>query len=222
MKSQIMKVEDFGVVALDGRPVVSSRKVAEVFHREHKSVLEAIRNCSCSEDFGRQNFRQSYYKNEQNKKQPEVLITKDGFAFIVMGFTGKKAACFKEAYINRFNEMERYIESRAISRLESRELTDAVQLLHDPPKHYHYSNEFDMINKIVLGVRAREFRLKHGIQKDGSIRDHLTPQEIDSIQKLQNFDTHLAKVIPDYRQRQKYLQDYHEKTTERKLCLTGS
>lgn len=33
-------------------------------------------------------------------------MTKDGFVFLVMGFTGKKAARFKEAYIEEFNRME--------------------------------------------------------------------------------------------------------------------
>ena len=33
-------------------------------------------------------------------------ITRDGFTFLAMGFTGKIAAKFKEAYINAFNEME--------------------------------------------------------------------------------------------------------------------
>ncbi|WP_440867560.1 Rha family transcriptional regulator [Symbiopectobacterium purcellii] len=33
-------------------------------------------------------------------------MTKDGFVFLIMGFTGKKAAAFKEAYIAEFNRME--------------------------------------------------------------------------------------------------------------------
>lgn len=223
MKIQIKKEASHGLVVLNGVPVVSSRKIAEAFGKRHDHVLESIRNCGCSKEFALPNFRESYYKDSQGKKQPEFLITKDGFAFIVMGFTGKKAAEFKEAYIQRFNEMEQYIKSRTMARLESRDLTDAVQLLHDPPKHYHYSNEFDMINKIVLGVRAREFRLKHGIPKDESIRDHLTPQEISAIEKLQAFDAHLAKVIPDYRQRQGLLKEYFKKISAQKhLELTGS
>lgn len=32
-------------------------------------------------------------------------MTKDGFIFLVMGFTGQKAAAIKEAYINAFNMM---------------------------------------------------------------------------------------------------------------------
>ena len=40
-----------------------------------------------------------------------VTMTKDGFSFLVMGYTGKKAARFKEAYINAFNKMESEIRS---------------------------------------------------------------------------------------------------------------
>jgi hypothetical protein len=45
-----------------------------------------------------------------------IDMTKDGFTFLVMGFTGRKAASFKEAYIARFNEMEAEIRAAAISR----------------------------------------------------------------------------------------------------------
>jgi phage regulator Rha-like protein len=34
-------------------------------------------------------------------------VTRDGFAFLAMGFTGKKAAQFKERYIAAFNAMEK-------------------------------------------------------------------------------------------------------------------
>jgi Rha family phage regulatory protein len=226
LKNQIIKV-DFGVIALKDIPVVSSRKVAEIFNKRHDNVLrdiEIIKNSllKIEEPNWNKNFIESFY-GDRGKKYPEYLLSRDGFTLLAMGFTGKKAVQFKVAYINCFNEMEQLIKSRYIARLESRELTDAVQLLHDPPKHYHFSNEYDMINKIVLGMRSREFKLKHGIPKDEqSIRPWLSLQEIQAIEKLQGFDKHLAKVIPDYRQRQKYLQDYFEKITERKLCLTGS
>lgn len=36
-------------------------------------------------------------------------MTKDGFSFLVMGYTGKKAGEFKEKFINNFNEMEKKI-----------------------------------------------------------------------------------------------------------------
>ncbi|HGJ5890835.1 MAG TPA: Rha family transcriptional regulator [Arsenophonus apicola] len=38
-------------------------------------------------------------------------MTKNGFIFLVMGFTGKKAAQFKEAYIAEFDKMESELNS---------------------------------------------------------------------------------------------------------------
>jgi Rha family phage regulatory protein len=37
-------------------------------------------------------------------------MTRDGFAFLVMGYRGKKTARFKEDYIRRFNQMESFIK----------------------------------------------------------------------------------------------------------------
>lgn len=39
-------------------------------------------------------------------------ITKNSFVFLVMGFTGKKAAQFKEAYIAEFDRMESELASQ--------------------------------------------------------------------------------------------------------------
>ena len=92
----------------DGRLFYDSLQVAEAFEKRHDNVLRDIRNLNCSENFRRLNFVEFSYKNEQNKKQPMYLMTKDGFIFLIMGYTGKKAAATKEAYINRFNQMEEF------------------------------------------------------------------------------------------------------------------
>ena len=49
--------------------------------------MRDIRNLDCSEVFRASNFGQSYYRNEQNKKQPMYLMTRDGFMFLVMGYS---------------------------------------------------------------------------------------------------------------------------------------
>ena len=36
-------------------------------------------------------------------------LTRDGFSFLVMGFTGKNAARFKEDYIRAFKPMNAYL-----------------------------------------------------------------------------------------------------------------
>lgn len=95
--------------------VTSSLQVAKVFNREHKNILAAIRKLDCSPDFTGLNFKRSFYISELahgvQKRQPLYYMTRDGFTFLVMGFTGKIAAQFKEAYIKAFNEMEKAIST---------------------------------------------------------------------------------------------------------------
>lgn len=107
-----MNAAELGLVLTEERVVVSSRDVARNFEKEHKDVLRAIKSLECSQEFGQRNFAPSSYLSDQNKEMPEYLITRDGFAFLAMGFTGKKAARFKEAYITAFNEMEWAIRAK--------------------------------------------------------------------------------------------------------------
>lgn len=206
--NQIANEKALGVVAIDGIAVVSSRDVSEIFNKNHQHVLEAIRSCQCSNEFSRSNFRQSKYKDSRGKIQPEILLTKNRFAFIVMGLTGKKAALFKEAYITRFDEMEQFIRSRHIARLEYPELTNMIKLVFNNPEWHYYSNEADMINRIVLGMSAKEFREENNIPKDASIRDYLTPRQAELIQKLQNFDIGLVATISGFHERKAALKAY--------------
>ncbi len=100
------------VIEQDNKPVTTSRKVAEVFEKEHYHVLRDVENLDCSENFRATNFGLSTYKSLQNKEMPEYIMTKDGFTFLAMGYTGKKAAQFKEAYIDAFNKMEQMLRSK--------------------------------------------------------------------------------------------------------------
>ena len=91
--------------------MTSSLLVAKEFGKAHAKVMRDIENLNCSDEFRLANFGDSYFKNEQGREFPMVTMTKDGFSFLVMGYTGKKAARFKEAYINAFNKMESEIRS---------------------------------------------------------------------------------------------------------------
>ena len=70
---------------------VTSREVAERFGKEHKHVLEAIRNLECSEEFNRSNFRPAEYADAKGEKRPEYHMTRDGFSLLCMGFTGEQS-----------------------------------------------------------------------------------------------------------------------------------
>ena len=215
MKEMIPK-DDYGVF-VDGHDValVDSRYVAQYFEKEHKNVVRDIRELDCSEEFSRLNFEQSTYKDASGKKNLCYLMTRDGFTMLTMGYTGKKAMQFKELYIRRFNEMERFIQTLVLTRKEFPLLTENIKLLHDHPKPYHFSNECDMINRIVTGMSAKQFRQANGIEKGKSIRPYLSDTQIQMMETLQKVDVGLLVSVPDFEQRKRYLEWYKMKMEEK-------
>lgn len=207
------------VTEIKEKPVTSSRKVAETFGKEHYNVLRDIEELECSVGFRALNFEVSSYKSKQNKKMPEYIMTKDGFTFLVMGYRGKKAARFKEAYIQRFNEMEAFINSLKQAKMEFPAFTNAIMEAHEEPKHYHFSNEINMINRIVLGLSASKFKEVNGIDKKvRSIRPYLELGQITMIEELQRIDIGLIVAGIEYEERKRILHAAYER---RNLALAG-
>lgn len=219
MKELIAK-DAFGIFA-DKHDIarVSSLAIAKYFEKEHKRVLRAIENLTetkngLSESFIKHNFKKTTYTDSTGRKLPCYDMTRDGFTLLAMGFTGKKALQFKEAYIKRFNEMEKFIRTLVEIRQEFPLLTTNIKLLHEHPKPYHFSNEADMLNRIVLGMTAKEFRVANGLKPGESIRPHLTDEQISILDTLQKIDIGLLLAIPDFNQRKRQLQWYLTQTVE--------
>lgn len=130
-------VQELSLVAVENEhAVTTSLRVAEVFGKQHKNVVRDIKSLDCSEEFRKLNFEPSKiaYQNGNIKKQlPMYYITRDGFMFLVMGFTGKTAAKWKEAYIKAFNEMEAKIRAeqmaKAIEEHDRKEAEEYEKLL---------------------------------------------------------------------------------------------
>ena len=91
--------------------LTNSLLVAEKFGKEHRRVMQDIRELGCSEEFRVHKFVQSSYINSQNKEMPMIIMTKDGFTLLAMGYTGDMAMKFKEEYIAAFNTMEQTLKS---------------------------------------------------------------------------------------------------------------
>ena len=127
------------VSIVNDKPMTTSLIVAKKFKREHRNVLRDIENLECSQEFRALNFELSSYRSKQGKDFPMYHMTRDGFVFLCMGFTGQEAAKWKEAYIGVFNAMEAEIaktkQNKAIewgrARHQTREarkdLTDCIQ-----------------------------------------------------------------------------------------------
>jgi Rha family phage regulatory protein len=104
-------------VVLSGTKLLTdSRRVAKHFGKRHADVLRSIKLMDCSDAFRERNFALTSTlvasPKGGHRKAPVVTMTKDGFVFLAMGFTGKDAARLKEAYIGALNAMAEQMHQR--------------------------------------------------------------------------------------------------------------
>ena len=91
---QLIPMNEFGLMAgKDYVARVDSRKIAEVFDKNHFDVLRSIKriigeDSGYSTDFTERNFAVSKYVDETGRKLPCYLLTRDGFVALAIGFTG--------------------------------------------------------------------------------------------------------------------------------------
>ena len=93
------------VVINNNQIVVSSKDIAEHFGKDHKHVLESIREILVAENSATKFYQETTHQN-RGKDYKAYLMNRDGFSLLAMSFTGKKALQWKLKYIEAFNEME--------------------------------------------------------------------------------------------------------------------
>ncbi|EES5393004.1 peptidase [Escherichia coli] len=167
------------IAIVDGQAVTSSLAVADFFSKRHDDVLKKIRILDCSPEFCARNFAETSIlvrqPNGGTRKLPCYQITRDGFAFLAMGFTGKRAARFKEAYINAFNLMEKslsgadasdmsavarnargvYLHLREIHQIWTSQLYPMLKAVESPLA----SKLYDRVGDAVFGAALVDSRL---------------------------------------------------------------
>lgn len=192
--------------------VVTSLDVAETFDKEHKRVLQDIRELKCSEEFRQHNFVQSEYLNAQSHKQPMFIMTRDGFTILVMGYNGEKAMQFKEAYIRQFNNMEKLLKEKFVERQKGitvrHIITDMIKQSreNDRMHGFAYSTYTDMIYKSLFGKSAKQFREQFGLSKKDSLRDCFTQEELRAIQSKEMLVSSLIDCGWGYEQIKEFIQ----------------
>ncbi|HDR7786431.1 TPA: Rha family transcriptional regulator [Bacillus paranthracis] len=111
-----MNMKELVFVNNNNEVVTDSLMVADHFNKNHKDVLKAIRNIVDTLNgagiVGERNFAPCTYEAENGRNYKKVVMTRDGFSMLVMGFTGKEALVFRANFINEFNRMEDYIRSQ--------------------------------------------------------------------------------------------------------------
>ncbi len=108
---------------------------------------------------------------------------------------------------DRLKEEMSYRESRLEAKTGFRPMTKAIADSHEVAKHYHYSNEVNLLYRIVIGVTAKEFCKHHNVN---TVRDYLTPKQLDQLNQLQTIDTGLILMGCPYEVRKETLQAHHD------------
>ncbi|ELP3923322.1 Rha family transcriptional regulator [Escherichia coli] len=180
------------ILIMNDMALTSSRDVADYFGKTHKDVLRKIESLGCSTEFAKRNFTLCFENNElQNgKPQPLYQITRDGFAFLAMGFTGKRAAQFKEAYINAFRKMECQISELPRGMLKIQQTLN-FDLLCDFCKFLNSTSEINgmLIGNASIMPRAPRVYLYHAYLSYVAVK---APGEAMSLTK---FGTEMPKVM---------------------------
>ncbi len=139
------------VEIVNGQLVTNSFKIAEHFEKRHDIVLRAIDNLECSSEFCARNFAETSAPVPMPRGGVRQIkaysITRDGFTFLAMGFTGAKAAQWKEAYIKAFNQME--------AALRKPEPLDAFITLHSGMQSLAGQRYLVTFNEEGTGYRAK-------------------------------------------------------------------
>ena len=136
-------------------------------------------------------------------------IGRKAFDLLVMGFTGTKALAVKVEYIKQFEYMKSVLTELNNSKLEHVELSESIlNYLCDGSNNdkFRYSNEYNMVYKLVLGKTAQQFRHDLDLPNKTIIKPYLTKEELALVNKLMTLDANLIQCGLTREERKEMLQ----------------
>ena len=107
--------------------------------------------------------------------------------------------------------MSEIIAAPATEKNDFSHITKALTLHYGEPKAYHFSNEYNMLNTIVLGMTAKQYRQVHGIKSNKS---YLTADEIKRLEMLEIVDMGLIAANLSFSERKEKLNSFMHKYAE--------
>lgn len=81
-----------------------------------------------------------------------------------------------------------------------------------------YSIEFSLLNTVILGMSATQYKNKNNIPKQNQIRNYFTDDQLDDVERLERYDAQLitSQAIFSYDERMKILQTEYSRVKDRK------
>lgn len=200
--------------------LTDSLNIAEMFEKRHDTVLRAIENKiknDSTQNCG-QCFFKTRYKDDSGKWNTKYLMNRDGFTFLAMGFTGKKADEWKWKYIKAFNKMESiimerkttaWLETRQQGKLIRKEETDIIKQLVEYAKSQG-SSHADMLYRTYTKLANRVVGVTD--------RDAATNAQLNDLSTMERL---IAKVVLDGMAEGKHYKQIYKDSKERLETVRG-
>ena len=179
---------------------MSSLEIAELLDVRHDKVKQSIERLSAREVISLPPMGEVKLKRERRFEPVGVynVCKRDTYVIVAQlspEFTGRLVDRWLEleaAETERATAKAMDSENRAALRMEYRPMTDALKTTREDigkeTRAHHYSNEADMINRIVTGYPAKKYKAVHEMP-DSSLRDLLTPIQKQAMLSLQKANT---------------------------------
>lgn len=183
---------------------VDSRIISKMLGIENKIVNETICYLLSDESGFSKDFRQANFEHVTDDNSDYYLLTRDGFIALLNLF--EISETLRNEYISSFSEVDEHIRYLQTLKEQHPQLTEAIKSVHDEPEFYHYSDEMDMLLKIVVGKTAKEFRFENRLPNCKAICFSLTPAQNDLFRVLELYDIGFVIAVPDVIHRRQMLE----------------
>lgn len=198
--------------SLGSTPTMSSRQIAKLTGKRHDNVVADILKMLAELGMHAPDFSGTY-KTPRGNTYTEYHLDRELTDTLITGYS----IALRHKVIQRWHALE--LKQAALdeakiarqrARLEAPALADAVKYSREAvgkgTKHYHYSNEFDLINRVVVGSSSKQLRDIRACGASEPLRDLLTPGEIKAVEHMQRLNASLIDVGMPYQERKAKLE----------------
>lgn len=189
---------------------MTSREIADLTGKRHDNVMQVISSLITAQILTPE-IQESIFKHRGNEYKQWVLNKRDSLVLVA-----RLSPEFTAAVVDRWQQLEENLNlekqrkaDRQQARLEAPQMARALQEARarqgkESPSHV-YSNDFDMINRIVLGLPAKKFKEAQGLEAEASLRDSLTPLQMRTILAMQNLNQSFLELDMSFEERKEKL-----------------
>ncbi|QHJ85262.1 MAG: hypothetical protein [Caudoviricetes sp.] len=204
---------------------MTSLEIADLVGKRHDNVKRLIETLSSETDKRDAVIVRPHCEDEQFKDAMGRFRTTQTYIF--SGEQGKRDSIiivaqlspeFTASIVDRWQYLEKKIAgkiskklARDSTKIEYKPMTDAIALDHGEIKPYHFSNEADMINRIIIGTTSSKFRKENEIGENEAIRDYMTEKQLDAFLTLQRANTVYIEDGIDFQSRKAKLQSLFDR-----------